>query len=376
MKHGTQHRSRFILSSFVALSVAAGGCGDNDRSGAPRIAETTSCGGGPLAPPAARIVTDDRKCQMGICLVYSRDVPGGFGTVAGVTDDDLWMGGGAETIYRLQGDTLQDYSTFCNRLVTGPETTTEDIVTAIFPGNGPSDVVAVSSNFVQDIDGLVYGQLMRLFHWDGTTWLYGGGPDFPTIGPWRSPSGALWIGSSDGRLMMAPNGKLDRADFTEVANPVTKAWQITAVWGDRDDHLYAGTSGGQLLEMSGTTWTTIAAAPGEKMTAVTVGPIAALSGTAGHSVWATAPTGIYEITPAGRSLVKAGNYIGVSAVSDTDVWAVGPGGIISHFDGAAWTDTTWTWDLAGDAPTLVGVRASAHQMVAVGDSWTILRATR
>jgi hypothetical protein len=312
---------------------------------------------------------------MGVCLVYSRDTRGGFSAVAGLTDEDLWLGGGLASIYRLQGDALQDYGTYCNRYVPSEGSLSEEIVTALLLGPTADDVVAVESNFVQSLTGLVYGQFMKIVQWNGTTWVFKGQPTFPTRGPWRSPTGTTWIGTQYGRLMKAPSGMYFRDDFVEVDNPVSRSAQITAVWGESDDHLFVGTHLGAMYEMKGTTWTDIPVAPGASLP-FQGGGIVALSGTVGGKVWAATSSGIIQVSATGRSLAKEGNYFAVSAVSDTDVWASGAGGLISHYDGTAWTDTKFTWNLKGDAPTLVGLRASAKQVVAVGTQWTILRVAR
>ena len=71
------------------------------------------------------------------------------------------------------------------------------------------------------------------------------------------------------------------------------------------------------------------------------------------------------------SVAFTDNLYGVSAVSTTDIWAVGAGGRVAHWNGTGWTGTI---ESAANTNTLRAVYAIAqNDVVAVGDNATFIR---
>lgn len=129
---------------------------------------------------------------------------------------------------------------------------------------------------------------------------------------WASPSGALWVASSNGSvgttasvqwpapasgadyLTLGPSPKWSVTDLPRI-RATRLPPNVTALWGTGDSDVYAGTYGGHIYRWDGTTWSQVFDGPGGGN-----GTIQAFGGT------------------------------------PNDVYAVGKEGTILHFDGATW----------------------------------------
>ena len=76
------------------------------------------------------------------------------------------------------------------------------------------------------------------------------------------------------------------------------------------------------------------------------------------------------------TLSNPGSYRGVDGTSDADIWAVGLGGLVTHFDGGGWSTvdagqgTADVWEVAVLSTTSVFVMHSEAIYEWNGDVWT------
>ncbi len=186
--------------------------------------------------------------------------------------------------------------------------------------SGPSDVWAVGSRADspgnQDSDGFA-------FHWDGCTWTQAS--------------------------IAAPGG-------------------LREVWGAAPSDVWAIGARGTALHFDGRTWTPAATG--------TASDLWSVSGTAGNDVWAIGGAGVLHWdgaawSPSAGFPPPAGSQSAgdIWAVTARDVWAVGAGNAVVHFDGSTWTSVRASADLSH---SLLGIWSDGTTAWAVGEGNQIL----
>lgn len=95
-----------------------------------------------------------------------------------------------------------------------------------------------------------------IYHYDGSGWATVDiGDGYLPRGVWRSPSGVIWIGTSNGDLLRSEGG----ANWISVTSPTDES--IVSLWGVDDANIWAATGGGSILQWNGATWLEVDSAP-------------------------------------------------------------------------------------------------------------------
>lgn len=172
-----------------------------------------------------------------------------------------------------------------------------------------------------------------------------------------SSSSNVWVVGGNGNLFQY-NG----STWTNRYQGNYTFWSVAARSGT--DVLLSGESG-EIQRWNGTQFSS-ETAPTETLTAIakvsaTESWIVGSNGTALHSTtpgnWTSVPTP-----------VASGTLYGIYAAAANDIWAVGTGGVIVHYDGTAWSQV--------QSPTTTTLRnitgIPGGGMIAVGDSGVVL----
>lgn len=178
-----------------------------------------------------------------------------------------------------------------------------------------------------------------VLQWDGAVW---DRVDVASPGDlwwvWSSGSDAVWMVGDAGRAL-----ELDRTTGTVVEHAAADAsFKLFGIWGSADDDVYAvggdvtGGSSGVIVRWDGAAWSTVATAP----------PADGFPTRQAFKVWGSAAD---------------------------DVWVVGTGSLVMHFDGKSWVDVAPPLDPAQPLTTVHG--GSASDVYAVGGvgNATVLR---
>lgn len=214
-------------------------------------------------------------------------------------------------------------------------------------GSSATDVFAVGSSMLWDCCGTI-------LHFDGAGWSYMALPEnvLGLTGVWgSSPRDVFAVG--DGIL------HYDGVSWSRMATPDQVG--ANAVWGSSATDVYAVGSGGVVLHYDGARWTRVRDAPEDVEESLT-------------DIWGTPDGDFFAV---GSRVLRlsggvwsemqtppVGMLLGVWGTSSTDVFAVGVGGAIIHYDGSAWRRMN-TPARDGD---LLGIRGNSPQDVyAVGD---------
>ena len=145
----------------------------------------------------------------------------------------------------------------------------------------------------------------------------------------------------------APEGDEGAADDIEApeqdtaAQPPTLAWRtvespvqsdLTDVWGESKDAIWATGLGGKILQYDGVEWVSLPTG--------TDVDFYAIWGSGSQLVWVTGAGGTVFFfdgeTWAAENTGLGGDLHGVCGTTKDDVWVVGHDGEIGHFDGAKW----------------------------------------
>jgi hypothetical protein len=201
---------------------------------------------------------------------------------------------------------------------------------------------------------------MAVYVLDGGAW-----KPLPALGTtyksmWVASTGDVFLGGALGRL-----ARFDGTAWTEITmGGATTTY--SAMWGTSVSDVYAAGFTGTtstVLHYDGATWSAVAVP--------NAGQLAAIWG-AGGEVFA-AGTSILHATSGTFTLAAAPPITARSiwGSSPTDVFVVGDGGVILHWDGAAWTQMK----VAFSTRLLAVSGSSATEVIAVGDGGTIERYT-
>jgi hypothetical protein len=201
-------------------------------------------------------------------------------------------------------------------------------------------------------------------HWQSVASNIVNGCDFRAI--WGSSPSDVYVAGAEGAMTAIEGGRVmpsagvifhyDGARWLQQQTMPTIT-TVTAVWGSSRQDVYAGIAGGSILHFDGSTWSLVAQVPVEMWGRQDV---QALWGTSPKDLY-VARTQTYESTPQGED--SPGTWITFSVLlyydgktwlpepkgmegtpsvgpvwvnSPEDVYAVGPGGALIHFDGSDW----------------------------------------
>jgi hypothetical protein len=265
--------------------------------------------------------------------------------VWGSSPTDVFVAGDDGTIIRCDGKA-------CRPQVSG----TFENLYAVW-GASPTDVYAVGNR----------GTIVHFDrgHWQSVAPSIASGCDFRAV--WGSSPSDVYVAGAEGAMtaieggsVMPSAGVIFHYDGTRWLRQQTMApiTTVTAVWGRSRRDVYAGTAAGAVLHSDGSTWGLVAQAP------VGIwGPLLDV-----QALWATSPKDLYvagtysyERTAEGDG--NSGTKVTVGVLlhyggkewrpeleglegqpgpgpvwinSAEDVYAVGPGATLLHFDGSDW----------------------------------------
>lgn len=217
-------------------------------------------------------------------------------------------------------------------------------------GRGPNDLWAV-------------GDAGTVLHGDGNAWTVLKPPTQQTLyGVWADAKGTAWVVGEQGVIAKWEAG------MWKTLPPIAGG-ALRAIWGRSDRDIYCVGEGGAILHFDGTSWQQTSAAE--------------LSGAELMAVWgpASSPSELWVVGKNGLIAQRRGstwqrftgqtlsNLWGLWGGPAQDVWAVGDGGLVLHFDGKE----TWTKVPSGTKNNLLGVSGAPEGGVwVVGQLGTIL----
>lgn len=219
---------------------------------------------------------------------------------------------------------------------------------------------------------IVGTQDRKLWHWDGSAWTQ-------RTNPAAAHYGNMWVQNSTTVIAAGLNGTIirwDGANWTREPTPWNETGTSTVpdlydVFGSGGLNVWAVGPQQKIVRFDGTFWSEVT-------------PPDATVGVTFVSVWGTGPNNMILFGSPGASQpniayrkgstefaaisVALSDPKGIFGVSGTNVWAVGGGGEISHWDGVEW--------LAHTSPTMQRLddvwAPNATEAFAVGTGGTIL----
>ena len=189
------------------------------------------------------------------------------------------------------------------------------------------------------------------WHWDGASWARRPSPTASPVDGFALAPNAAWVVDMSSAVLTWDGTAWTRFD--------TGTTGLVSVWASSPGDVWAGGGVGEVVRGSGTSW---AAVPtGASRT------VSGIWGTSASDVWLAAADATGNIVHFDgvsiRSVPTATTSAGLFIVSGTgpnDVWAVGLGAEVEHFDGSSWTSEShllwFPWTIAPLSPTtaLVG----------------------
>ena len=279
-------------TSGTAGAAGAGGGGAGTGGGA--------AGGGGATPDAGPPVTWTPEV---VTTPYVED----FGGVWGTSATNVWVAG-LRRVMNWDGSAWTD--TELNALFTGPR--------QHLAGTAPDDV-------------WVSGQ--RVASFDGSQWTELGapnvGPDVATV-VWRTPGLETWAADLrgfwklDGSTWVGVGGELGPDPNRNVT------WH--AMWGSSDDDIWAVGIGGHRAHYDGQSWTLESENGPDYL---------GMWGLASDAIWVVGSFQVWRFDGTDWSEVFAGlppQRRDIWVGSESDIWVVGQGGRVQHFDGQSWTE--------------------------------------
>jgi cysteine-rich repeat protein len=146
-----------------------------------------------------------------------------FRTIANLADDDMWFLG--ESPVHFDGDWLTSY--------------------AIPLG----ETLFMLDHAVSPEGDIWATDQYEFYHYDGSGWaVVDLGQDIFPRGVWRSPTGVIWIGAKDGKILRST-----QLNTWEVV-PFPVVEEVSTLWGTDDDNIWVGTTSGKILRWDGDAW--------------------------------------------------------------------------------------------------------------------------
>jgi hypothetical protein len=326
----------------------------------------------------------------GWCWLYPHPQGNPLRTVWAIARDDVWAGGALGTVLHYDGKSWQSvdvptgHTTVNSIWASGPNDVwlagepnlllrfDGKTWTHPFPGSFLDEPLAIRGTGPDDVWVTMNDQTL---HWNGTA--FGGGLQEAT-NPFNGAS--VWARSRSYAVMGCYDGN---ATSTFVERMTTNAFALTPQpIAPTTTHLFAAggatPNDGWLGGTDGAIYHVMFVNDSPFFTKIPSAATATLHGVWGASandVWAVGEGAtITHWNGTAWSAVASPSRFDLYAVAGTatdDVWAVGDGGVILHWDG-----TTWTRDDRPTEENLNGVWASANDdLWAVGDNGTILRSS-
>ncbi len=336
------------VRTWAALAVtllAAAGCGrwgftegqGNGDGGADGRALPGADADAPDAPDASGVVTDAAPDAppLSTWTAFTPTYPGGEALwgVFGFGPGDLWVAGGTGVAQHFDGSGW-----------TSTPTTATDLVYVLW-GASPSDVWLV-------------GRGCTAVHWTGAAWA-GTAVTGCVNAVINNVTGAaasdVWAVGSGGQI-----SRWNGSAWTDASFGNDTYWDT---WIDSPSDVYIVGTRGTIVHWTGT-YVNETGAPNQTVTSIT--------GTGGAH-WAVGFLGLIMYKPAGGAwgvlpATTTENYYDVLALAANDVWAVGSGGTIIHYDGQGWSPVA--------SPTTQSLRAITQVpgggLRITGDAGTVL----
>jgi len=227
----------------------------------------------------------------------------------------------------------------------------------------PGDVWALNDNFKVPYHRVSAG------NWSALAYEADDAAVYPRVGT-GIPSGGAWLGGGRGRVW-----KYDTDRFKLIVPPIDPlaAGDLNAIWSDGNGTTIA--VGGPPLRNAGGGWQPIPIASG-------VGVMNALWGRSATDVWGVGPGGgVYHYDGTMWSVVATGlpstttqnlQLYTLGGTATGELWALGTGGQVLHFDGQ-----TWTVSASAATSTIRGLWVhDADDIWACGQNGVVQRWTR
>jgi hypothetical protein len=243
--------------------------------------------------------------------------PNGFGgrrAIWGTGRDDVWQVGKGGLIAHGSGGSWNVVSSGEGASGTGGRA---------LMGSGADDVWDVGPG--------------RVLHYDGARWKVadvGGSPD----GGWSR----IWVGSKTSAWLLGDSGDVRHWNGTEwSALPslsLLGSFGETSIWASAENDVWVSTEG-SLHHWNGTDWANTYSLP------TPCGSVGgAMWGRDANDVWLASPYAIQHVVggfahPSCSIDTTVKGVTNVRGRAADDIWAVGKGGVIYHYDGHAWTAT-------------------------------------
>jgi hypothetical protein len=197
----------------------------------------------------------------------------------------------------------------------------------------------------------------------------GGGTSPAGPGLWGTSSSDMWAGNLQKVAL-----HFDGAIWTE--------WQLNdnrraaLFWGTSSDDIWASekNGAGYLGHWDGTGWDHVGECQYSELWMSDEGDLWTAGNSPAGVFWLSADAGVLACPGQFDGIATA--YNGIWGSSASDVWAVGPGGALGHWDGASWTtppspttqDLNWAW---GTSPQNIWAVGAAGTIVHYnGSDWT------
>jgi hypothetical protein len=194
-------------------------------------------------------------------------------------------------------------------------------------------------------------------------------------GTWRSVASpttknlkGIWAAAPDNVYAVGEAGTIIRWNGSSwsTVTPITSA-NLNAIWGSNPNNIWVAGDTGTILHWDGMTWSMAASSTSRNLTSVWGSDASNVLMTGGGgagagsiiwwagSYWSVVPY-VYD------------SFLSMTGFNQTDVWAVGYGGIIRHWSGVAWVSSA-----SGTTRALYSVwGSSSNNIWVVGDAGTIL----
>jgi hypothetical protein len=363
---------RRLVGRVPVQSVPDGGADDAD-AGSADVSDAADASDALDAPDAPPPTLPEVCTSEGWCWTHPLPTSDRFVQAFAIGDDDLWLIGASGTIVRFAGG-----------------------VWSTIP-SPPTD--ALSAIWASASDDVWVGGIGGPFHWDGHAWTQTGITSSPSD---RVVNGLWGCAPNDVWAVGPVVSRWDGAQWNYVSMPIVPG-EFQAVWGSACDDVWVGflddaVGSGKILHWDGSAWLTTETRPAEELT-----------GTGPDDVWSLAQGQLFQwsglgpgtlrdsstssLFPVGAAAVGtmndahavtlfaggggAGTSLPVAAPpevsslfgrSANDIWGFGDLGVVTRWDGAAWTAELPGWALSRDA----GVRVTGSGPT---DLWAIVGAT-